>query len=49
MMLALLAADGAAIAAHMIARTVPFEDASRSLRHLVADRPDVLQLVFEHR
>ncbi len=46
--LALLAAEGAAIRAHMISHVVPYDDAPGFLRHLVADRPDFLQVVFEH-
>ena len=46
--LALLAAEGAAIRAHMITHVVPFDDAPAFLRHLVADRPDFLQVVFAH-
>ncbi len=45
--LALLASDGPAIRAHMITHVVPFDDAPGFLNHLVAGRPEFLQIVFE--
>ena len=47
--LALLAEEGEAIRAHMITDVVPYDDAPAFLRHLIRDRPDFLQVVFEHR
>lgn len=46
--LRLLHAEGDAIRAHMITHVVPFDDAPGFLRHLVADRPEFLQIVFEN-
>ena len=43
----LLEAEGEAIRAHMITHVVRFDDAPDFLRHLVADRPDFLQIVFD--
>jgi threonine dehydrogenase-like Zn-dependent dehydrogenase len=45
--LALLEQDGAAVRAHMITHVVPFDDAPNFLNHLIADRPEFLQIVFE--
>ena len=42
----LLRARGADIRAHMVTDIVPFDEAPRFLRHLVEDRPDMLQVVF---
>ena len=47
--LALLRDEGAAVRAHMITHVVPFDDGPDFLRHLVAARPDFLQIVFEQR
>ncbi|WP_313138154.1 zinc-dependent alcohol dehydrogenase [Paracoccus jeotgali] len=44
----LLRVEGRAIRDHMITHVVPFDDAPDFLRHLVADRPDFLQIVFEN-
>lgn len=45
--LSLLARDGAAIRAQMITHVVPFDEGADFLTHLVNDRPDFLQVVFE--
>ena len=45
--LALLAVDGEAIRRHLITHVVPFEEGAEFLRHLVRDRPEFLQIVFE--
>ena len=45
--LSLLATDGPAVRAHMITHVVPFDEAPGFLNHLVADRPEFLQIVFE--
>ena len=45
--LKLLSRDGAAIRAHMITHVVPFDDAPGFLHHLITDRPEFLQIVFE--
>ncbi len=42
----LLVARGADIAQHMITHVVPYDEAPAFLRHLVAERPDFLQVVF---
>ena len=47
--LALLKEEGAAIKEHMITHVVSYDDAPKLLRHLVADRPNFLQVVFEHK
>jgi len=47
--LALLTTEGAAIKEHMITHVVPYDDAPGFLRHLLTDRPDFLQVVFEHK
>lgn len=47
--LALLAAEGARILAHMITHVVPFDDGPGFLRDLMEHRPDFLQIVFEQR
>lgn len=44
----LLDLEGAAIRRHMITHVVPYDDAPAFLRHLIADRPDFLQVVFAH-
>lgn len=44
----LLDLEGAAIRRHMITHVVPYDDAPAFLRHLIADRPDFLQVVFSH-
>ena len=44
----LLLAEGAAIREHMITHVVPYDEAPGFLRHLLADRPEFLQVVFEH-
>ena len=44
----LLDLEGAAIRSHMITHVVPYDDAPAFLRHLIADRPDFLQVVFAH-
>ena len=46
--IALLAQHGQAIRDHMITHVIPYGDAPGFLRHLVQDRPDFLQIVFEH-
>ena len=43
----LLTERGPAIREHMITHVVPFDDAPGFLSHLVNDRPDFLQVVFE--
>ena len=45
--LALLAGDGTAIRRHLITHVVPFDEGAEFLRHLVRDRPEFLQVVFE--
>jgi predicted dehydrogenase/threonine dehydrogenase-like Zn-dependent dehydrogenase len=45
--LRLLTAEGPAIRAHMITHVVPFDDAPGFLNHLITDRPEFLQIVFE--
>ena len=44
--LALLLAQGIAIRAALITHVVPFDEAPRFLEHLLADRPEFLQIVF---
>ena len=44
----LLQAEGDAIRRHMVTHVVPYDDAPGFLRHLVADRPEFLQVVFAH-
>jgi len=44
----LLQQEGAAIREHMITHVVPYDEAPGFLRHLVAERPDFLQVVFAH-
>ena len=39
---------GGAVREHMITHVVPYDDAPGFLRHLVADRPDFMQVVFAH-
>ena len=46
--LALLAADGPAIRQHMITHLVPYDDGPAFLTHLITDRPEFLQIVFEY-
>ncbi len=46
--LALLAADGPAIRQHMITHLVPYHDAPAFLTHLITDRPEFMQIVFEY-
>ena len=43
----LLERDGEAIRAHMITHVVPYDDAPNFLRHLVHERPEFLQIVFD--
>ena len=45
--LALLGTQGPAIRAHMITQVVPFDEAPGFLHHLITDRPEFLQIVFE--
>ena len=45
---ALLAEVGADVRARMITHVVPYDEAPGFLRHLVAERPEFLQIVFEH-
>ena len=45
--LALLATEGPAIRDAMITHVVPFDEGPAFLEHLVADRPEFLQIVFE--
>ena len=42
----LLEAEGDLIREHMITHVVPYDEAPGFLRHLVADRPEFLQIVF---
>ena len=44
----LLEAEGDLIREHMITHVVPYDEAPGFLRHLVADRPEFLQIVFAH-
>ncbi len=44
---ALLAERGAEIRAQLITHVIPIEEAPEFLRHLVADRPEFLQIVFK--
>lgn len=44
----LLGKVGGAVREHMITHVVPYDDAPGFLRHLVADRPDFMQVVFAH-
>ena len=43
----LLERDGDAIRQHMITHVVPYHDAPNFLRHLVHERPEFLQIVFD--
>jgi len=43
---ALLAARGAEMRAQLVTHLIPFDEAPAFLRHLVADRPEFLQIVF---
>ncbi|MET0270502.1 MAG: hypothetical protein ABW173_08745, partial [Sphingomonas sp.] len=43
----LLLARGAEIKAQLITHVVPFDDAPSFIRHLVAERPEFLQIVFK--
>ena len=43
----LLQRDGAAIRDHMVTHVIPYAEAPDFLRHLIADRPDFLQVVFD--
>ena len=45
--LALLGTQGPAIRAHMVTQVVPFDEAPGFLHHLITDRPEFLQIVFE--
>ena len=45
--LALLAKEGDAIRRHLITHVVPFDEGAEFLRHLLRDRPEFLQIVFE--
>ena len=45
--LALLAEEGEAIRRHLITHVVPFDEGAEFLRHLLRDRPEFLQIVFE--
>lgn len=45
--LGLLAEDGGSIRDHMITHVVGFDEAPAFLRHLLAERPDFLQIVFD--
>ncbi|WP_205949782.1 zinc-dependent alcohol dehydrogenase [Paracoccus contaminans] len=46
--LRLLAAEGDLIRREMITHVVPYDEAPAFLRHLVRDRPEFLQVVFQH-
>ncbi|WP_199286101.1 zinc-dependent alcohol dehydrogenase [Paracoccus suum] len=46
--LRLLEAEGDLIRREMITHVVPYDEAPALLRHLVADRPEFLQVVFAH-